>query len=175
MTTATEITILTADQIKAARADFIELLTDAVDNGASVGFIAPLAYQIAENYWMRIERQVEVGQRIVIAALAGDRVAGSVQLGLDEPLNGLHRAELQKLFIHRDFRRQGLATRLLTAAETAAQDRGRTLLVLDTERGSGAESLYEKSGYVRAGIIPEYALNHEGKVLIDTVVFYKRL
>jgi len=169
------IQVLTASQIYNVRVELIALLTDTVDHGASVSFIAPLDPQIAENYWLKIEKAVEAGQRIVIAALVADRVAGSVQLGLDQPPNGLHRADVQKMLVHRDFRRQGLATRLLAAAEQAARDAGRTLLVLDTERGGAAEPLYEKSGYQRVGVIPAYALNSDGTALIDTVVFYKQL
>ena len=49
------------------------------------------------------------------------------------------------------------------------------LLVLDTERGSNAEQLYQRVGYTRVGVIPQFALNHDGSQLIDTVLFYKQL
>jgi hypothetical protein len=58
--------------------------------------------------------------------------------------------------------------------EESARAAGRTLLVLDTEQGSVAEKLYEKCGYTRAGVIPQYALSADGS-LITTVVFYKLL
>jgi hypothetical protein len=47
--------------------------------------------------------------------------------------------------------------------------------VLDTERDSAGEKLYAQVGYVRAGIIPKFAQNHDGSALIDAVLFYKLL
>jgi ribosomal protein S18 acetylase RimI-like enzyme len=81
---------------------------------------------------------------------------------------------VQKLLVRTGFRNRGIARALLSAAEEAARAAGRTLLVLDTEQGSVAERLYEKCGYTRSGVIPQYALNAEG-ALITTVVFYKLL
>ncbi len=53
--------------------------------------------------------------------------------------------------------------------------RDRSLLVLDTEGGSAGERLYERVGYTRVGVIPGFALNHNGSTLIDAVFFYKLL
>ena len=39
-------------------------------------------------------------------------------------------------------------------AERVATARGRTLLTLDTAEEGGAAGLYERLGYVRAGVIP---------------------
>jgi GNAT superfamily N-acetyltransferase len=97
-----------------------------------------------------------------------------VQLALVTKQNGLHRAEVQKLLVHTDFRQRGIARALMSAVEEAARAVGRTLLVLDTEQGSIAEQLYERCGYARSGIIPHYALSTDGS-LITTVVFYKLL
>ena len=48
-------------------------------------------------------------------------------------------------------------------AEDAAAGLGRTLLVLDTRAGDPCGRLYEKLGYVRAGVIPGYALSPAGR------------
>jgi ribosomal protein S18 acetylase RimI-like enzyme len=97
-----------------------------------------------------------------------------VQLALATKENGRHRAEVQKLLVHTRFRRRGIARSLMSAVEKAALRMGRTLLVLDTEEGSPAERPYEKCGYARAGIIPQYARSAEGS-LISTVIFYRLL
>jgi GNAT superfamily N-acetyltransferase len=82
---------------------------------------------------------------------------------------------VQKVLVLSEFRRRGVGRLLMQALDDEARRAGRTLLVLDTERGSGAEMLYEQMGYQRAGIIPGYALNHDGTRKVDTVLFYREL
>jgi hypothetical protein len=62
---------------------------------------------------------------------------------------------------------------VLRAAEDAARDARRTLLVLDTASGD-AERLYARSGWQRVGSIPDYALMPDGAPCA-TAVYYKRL
>jgi hypothetical protein len=61
----------------------------------------------------------------------------------------------------------------MEAAEAAAQEAGKTLLVLDTA-SPDAERLYHRLGWQQVGVIPDYALWPDGRP-VDTVVFYKRL
>jgi hypothetical protein len=63
---------------------------------------------------------------------------------------------------------------LMRAAEEAALAAGRTVLVLDTVTGSEAERLYQRMGWTRVGVVPDYALWPDGR-LCDTTFFYKRL
>ncbi len=105
----------------------------------------------------------------------GDRVVGCVHLVLAMQPNGRHRAEVQKVLVLNSARRQGIATRLMYAIEDEARAVGRHTLVLDTERYSAGEKLYERVGYTRVGVIPQFALDSTGSQLIDTVFFYKLL
>lgn len=165
-----------AADIRAHQAEFVDLLCDTVDNGASVNFIAPLDPAFAAAFWEKVAAAVEAGERIVIAALDADqRVVGSAQLALAMQPNGVHRAEVQKVFVHSRARKQGIGQQLMTRLESEARTANRSLLVLDTERGSDAERLYTRAGYTRVGVIPQFALNHDGTMLIDTVLFYKLL
>lgn len=166
---------LSADEIRAEKRRLVELLRDAVDNGASINFIAPLDTDIANAYWERVAGEVESGARVVVIAEEGVQIVGCVHLALATQPNGQHRAEVQKVLTHSSARRRGIATTLMTAIEHEALSIGRFLLVLDTERDSSGEKLYERVGYVRAGIIPKFARNHDGSALIDTVLFYKLL
>ena len=63
---------------------------------------------------------------------------------------------------------------LMRAAESAARQEGKTVLVLDTVTGGDAERLYERLGWIRSGIIPNYALWPQGGYC-DTTVFYREL
>jgi ribosomal protein S18 acetylase RimI-like enzyme len=71
-------------------------------------------------------------------------------------------------------RHRGIASALLQAAEHAAVERGRWLLVLDTAVDEGASGLYERMGFKLSGIIPEYALRPHGG-LTGTMIYWKRL
>jgi ribosomal protein S18 acetylase RimI-like enzyme len=97
-----------------------------------------------------------------------------VQLILSLPENQPHRAEVAKMLVHRRARRHGLGEDLMRAAESAAREAGRTLLVLDTVTGADAERLYARLGWQRVGEIPNYALWPNGG-FCSTTVFYRDL
>lgn len=103
----------------------------------------------------------------------GHGICGTVQLILGQPENQPHRAELAKMLVHRRARRQGLGAALVKAAEAAARDCGKTLLVLDTASDT-AERLYQSCGWVRVGAIPGYALIPRGG-LCATTLYYRTL
>lgn len=166
--------MLTAARARALFPDLVALLRDAVDNGASVGFLPPLADGEAHAYWDRIIGDLTAGQRVLIVALEEGHVVGGGQLALESRPNGRHRAEVQKVLVRTDYRRRGIAHILMLALEEAARARERSLLVLDTRQGDDAERLYTRLGYTRAGVIPQYALNGDGG-RDATVIFYKLL
>jgi acetyltransferase len=169
-----EVKRLSGQLAKAALPELVALLQDCVNGGSSVGFIPPLSSGTAEEYWLETLAEIAQGKRLLLVSTEAGKITGSVQLALATKQNGLHRAEVQKLLVHTRFRNRGIARLLMTALDDMAREEGRTLLVLDTERGSVAEKLYEKCGYTRAGVIPRYALDATGS-MIDTVVFYKLL
>jgi len=163
---------LSEQQAKPLLPQLIGLLQDSVGNGASVGFLPPLEFDVAEKYWLETLNEVSQGKRLLLVSNENGNVLGMVQLALVTKPNALHRAEVQKLVVHTRFRNRGIARALMRAAEDSARKEGRTLLVLDTEQGSTAEELYVKYGYTRAGVIPHYALGAD-RSFISTVVFYK--
>jgi ribosomal protein S18 acetylase RimI-like enzyme len=153
---------------------FTSLLQDAVESGASIGFLPPLPDEKAATYWAEVEESLSTRNRVLLAVIWEDQVAGCVQLDLATKPNALHRAEVMKLMVHRRMRQRGIGRALMLAAEDAARSLSRTLLVLDTRRGDVSERLYEKLGYQRAGTIPEYARSASGE-LHDTVIFFKKV
>ena len=89
------------------------LLHACVHAGASINFVLPFDKADAEAFWRsKVLPDVERGGRIVQVAEADGRVVGSVQLAIDMPPNQPHRAELNKLMVHPDHRRRGIARRL---------------------------------------------------------------
>jgi GNAT superfamily N-acetyltransferase len=151
-----------------------DLLVDSVNDGASVGFMAPLARDKALAFWRRVADGVAAGERAILIAEDGTGIVGTVHLILALPENQPHRADLTKMLVHPRARRRGIGAALMAAAEGMARDCGRTLLVLDTVTGSDADRLYARLGWVRVGEIPDFALLAKGG-LWGTMVFYKRL
>jgi len=153
--------------------ELAEVLIDCVDGGASVSFMHPLPRDRAVAFWRRVADDVAAGQCALLVADDAGGLCGTVQLILDQPENQPHRAELVKMLVHRRARRQGLGAALMRAAEATARECGKSLLVLDTA-SDDAERLYQRMGWVRVGVIPDYALLPRGG-LCGTTVYYRNL
>ena len=153
-----------------------ELLIDCVAGGASVSFMWPLPHDKALLFWRGVIDSAQRGERIVLVAQdrATGALVGTVQLIFAAADNQPHRADVAKMLVARRARRRGLGAALMQAAERAASDAGRTLLVLDTVTDGDAERLYTRLGWQRVGVIPGYALWPNGG-LCDTTYFYKTL
>ena len=152
--------------------DLAALLVDAVDSGAAVSFLAPLPLETAEIWWRRTLEAADI-RAVFLVKRDADGIAGSVQLHPAWAPYQPHRADIAKLLVHRRCRRLGLGAQLMKAAEDAARAAGFRLLTLDAKRGTAAEHLYRKLGWVVAGTIPDYALDTDGRTPHDTVVFFK--
>src|SRR5215831_11861648 len=150
--------------------DLVALLQDAVESGASVGFLPPLSRDAAAGYWDSVFADLDAGHRLLLGALDGSRLVGSVQLELARKSNASHRAEVQRLLVFRSARRQGIGEALMRRLHELARQHGRALLVLDTREGDPSELLYRKLGYTKAGMIPGYARSADGT--LDATAFY---
>lgn len=152
-----------------------DVLLDCVEGGASVSFMWPLPRERALQFWRGVAEGVARGERVLIVAEDADgHLVGTAQLVLAQPDNQPHRADVAKMLVHRRARRRGLAQRLLAALEQEALAEGKTVLVLDTVTGGDAERLYERSGWQRVGVIPNYALMPDGRPCATTY-FHKQL
>lgn len=150
-----------------------DVLHDVVEGGASVSFMHPFTREKAIAFWRSVARGVEAGERAIVIAEDDRGICGTAQLLLALPENQPHRADLAKMLVHRRARRRGIGAAVLQAAEDVARELGKTLLVLDTA-SADAERLYERAGWVKVGVIPDYALLPEGG-FCDTIVYYRRL
>jgi GNAT superfamily N-acetyltransferase len=150
-----------------------EVLIDCVEGGASVSFMSPLTRDRAVGFWREIAADVARGARALVVAEDADGVCGTAQLAFAPFENQPHRADLLKMLVHRRARRQGVGAALLRAAEETARECGKTLLVLDTASDE-AERLYQREGWVRVGVIPDFALLPQGG-LCDTTIYYRKI
>ncbi|WP_437887643.1 N-acetyltransferase family protein [Phytobacter sp. V91] len=175
MTTSSSPRALSADEILLHIDELCEVLENCVQGGASVSFMLPFDREKSRPFWQQVAQSVARGERLVLVdEIDGQGIVGTVQLILSQPDNQPHRADVAKLLVHDRARRKGIAGRLMTALETLAQDQGKTVLVLDTSTGSGAETFYSQCGWQKVGVIPRYALMPDGE-MTGTTVFYKFL
>lgn len=154
-------------------AELTQVLLDCVEGGASVSFMLPLDRGAADAFWRGVAAGVARGERTLIVAEDDGVIVGTVQLITDMPPNQPHRADVAKLLVHRRARGTGVGRRLMEALHEAARLQRRTLLVLDTASAT-AGRLYERLGWQRAGVVPDYALLPDGG-LCATTFFYKRI
>lgn len=166
--------VLDAPAAASAERRLAEILVACVQAGAAVSFLPPLAPDVAGGFYRRAAADVAAGRKILLAGWVDGALSGTVMLDVATPANQPHRAEVQKLLVHPDVRRRGLARALMLRAELEAARAGRTLLTLDTRADDHAEGLYRDLGWTEAGRIPGYALNADGSTHA-TVLFYKNL
>ena len=151
--------VLSAAQILSRIDELSDVLERCVNDGASISFMLPFNREKSEPFWMNVAQSVSLG---------------TVQLIIDQPENQPHRADVAKLLVHPSARRGGLARELMNELESCARQQGKTLLVLDTATGSGAELFYHNCGWKKVGVIPDYAQMPDG-TLTGTTLFYKTL
>jgi acetyltransferase len=161
------------DNISQDKDTLCELLIDAVESGAAVGFLPPFAKWQAESYWENLNAQLSTS-RLLFAAYSGNRLVGCVQLDLAQMPSARHRAEVQNIFVFRNRRGEGIGKLLMKAVEVKAREIDRRLLIADARMGDVAEHLLQRLDYNRVGIIPEYTKSADGS-LHATVIFCKYL
>jgi GNAT superfamily N-acetyltransferase len=169
--TQTALSTRRADTLTAGeRAALADVLIACVDEGASLGFHAPLAPALAHTWWDGFPRS---GVILLVAEQDG-RIVGTVQLHDAESANGAHRGEVAKLLVHPAWRRRGIARALMRQLEDEARAMGKLLLVLDTREGDPSNDLYAALGYIAGGRIPNWARDASG-ALSPTIFWYKEL
>jgi len=166
---------LAAAGVEARRPALVALLRDAVESGASIGFLPPMAETEAAAYWDTVAAGLGEGSRVVLAAHDSELgLVGSGQLELAMRANAGQRAEVAKVMVHRRARRRGIGRALMLALEDHARRLGRTTIILDTRQGDPSEVLYRAVGWTFAGTIPRYARSATG-TLDATALYYKLL
>ena len=163
---------LNADETLRAAPALGAVLKDCVDGGASVSFMADLTLAQAVAFWEQAAAAQVGDGRAVVVAEDDQGLLGVIQVVPAGAPNQPHRGDVAKMLVHRRARRRGAAQALLAAAENAGRDLGLSLLVLDTVSGGDAERLYARLGWVRVGVIPNYALAPDGEPC-STTYFYK--
>src|SRR5712692_3728436 len=96
--------------------DLAALMLDAIDSGASVGFLASCDRDRAERWWHDTITTAD-DRWIFLVARDPQGILGTVQLRPAWAPNQQHRGEIAKLLVHRRARRQRVGTALMEAIE----------------------------------------------------------
>jgi ribosomal protein S18 acetylase RimI-like enzyme len=158
-----DIEILDAERAARHLDRLAAILKESVEDGALVGFILPFEMDDARAYWCGVIQSVAAGERLLLCALVGGELAGTVQLYLSPEPNAPHRAEVYKLLVRMDCRRRGIGEALMLAAEREARRQERTLLLLDTAQGSASERIYRRLGWQEIGTVPRHFVDPHGE------------
>lgn len=97
---------LDAEAYRAAIPGLAELIVDVVDGGSSVNFLAGVTPAEAAAWWEARVESVAGGQTTAFVATSARRILGSALLIRATQANAPHRAEIAKVLVHRDARRQ---------------------------------------------------------------------
>lgn len=147
------------------RADELgRLLVDAVNGGATLGYLPPLDRDHAWAHWVEVARAVAAGPVKLLVLEQGAEIVGSVQLREAQHPNARHRAEVAQLMVRSLHRQKGYGRRLMLAAQELAQVQGRTTLVLDTRSGDRSERLFRALGWLKSGEVPGHTRSADGSL-----------
>ena len=152
----------------------LEMLCEAINGGAPMGFIAPVRPETTREYWMSIRDELMAGTRLLLAAFDDERVVASGQLYLSAFPAYRHRAGIEKVFVASDMRGRGVGRALLGKLHLLAHARGRSLVYLSTRQGTPAEEFYRRLGYREAGVFPGFGMGPAGQ-RYNAVAFYRDL
>ena len=102
-----------------------EILHAIVHIGAGVSFVVPYSLDDARGFWRdRVLPGVHAGTKRVLVAREDGRIVGTVQLELGMPPNQRHRAEVNKMLVHPDRQRRGIARAADGGARAGGPRRG---------------------------------------------------
>jgi len=154
--------------------DLATLLASTVESGAGVSFLKPFTKEEAATFFeTKIFPAVLVDEIILFIAFDGKAVCGTVQLHIAMLPNQPHRCEVAKMMVSQKYQKRGIAHQLMQQLEEKARSLGKALIMLDTVPDSPAEHLYKKMGFVRAGVVPYFAVSTDGSGYDATAYMYK--
>lgn len=153
--------------------DLCDATIQAIEAGGGFGWVTPPPREVLERYWRGV---MAVPERTLFVGRLDGVIVGSAQLVRPFKSNEAQQfaATLATSFIAPWARGHGLARKLTLAVEDKARAEGFAQLNLDVrETQQAAIQLYEKLGYVRWGVNPNYALL--GERMLKGYYYYKPL
>ena len=130
----------------------LEMMTDA-----HVGQVAELEKICFSDPWSEksVASELKNPLSLWLVAVDGNRVAGYIG---SQSVEG--EADVMNVAVHPDYRRQGIARRLVEGLVAALKEKGVYSLALEVRASNApAISLYERLGFSQVGLRPNYYRN----------------
>jgi ribosomal protein S18 acetylase RimI-like enzyme len=149
-------------------------------------FAPPITLERRLKWWHARIAEMAAGERVIFLLIEwganpsdppGELLAGLVMLSLRSGLpseTGPHRAVVETLLVAAKYRRRGGAKLLMRELEAEALRRGKYLLLCDAMTHKDNQKKFEGLGFIKAGTVPGFALDSEGKVR-DSELYYKHI
>jgi len=141
----------------------VRLLELSIDDDAILGINQTLSDEAVEYYRSDLKKQIEAGTlKLMIAVNENEEVIlnclfkGSIQNTTK------HIFDLQKGFIHPQYRHTGLLPKAMLFIAKTAKAQGVDVLTLDVRDGTPAHKLWKRVGFKTFGIMDDYS-RYEGK------------
>ena len=168
--------VVAPQDFAAVETSLAEIVADGVNGGAAISFMQPYSRDDGRRFWVdEVFPDVARGACVLFVAYLDGAVVGTVQMDIGLRPNQPHRCEVAKMIVHSRARRKGVGRALMRALEAHAKSLGKTLITLDTRTGDRAETLYASVGFQRAGVIPNYAYDPDGRARHGTTYMYKEI
>ncbi|KAJ4393538.1 hypothetical protein N0V93_002750 [Gnomoniopsis smithogilvyi] len=169
--------LLTTEDIGAYLPSLCSLLQACVNpdpSSSSIGFLAPLSEEDAEEYWMTVGLKLGKAHHLfVLTDEADHEVLATVQLITVLKATHKHRGEVSKLLVRPSAQRRGLGELMIDHVETfAREEMGMQLLTLDTNTTTAARDFYKSTGWIEWGACPDYAAFADGK--LGSATFFRK-
>jgi len=130
-----------------------------------------------EEVEARIRRSLDVleqGLGIQLLAAVDEVVVGTVSLIRSPHPMLAHRAQLDDLIVHGQYRRRGIARRLLEESRAYAESMAVEILEVSCRAGTVAEQVYRRLGFVEYGRLPRGIIEPWGdRNVFDVVYLYQ--
>jgi GNAT superfamily N-acetyltransferase len=151
---------LTPDHAMAYKALMLHAYGQAADSFTST----PQERALHPDSWWRRRIADPAGLSVVWGAFADQVLVGTVSLELSGRAKTRHKALVVAMFVHENFRGQGLARQLMQAVVQHGRARqGLRLLQLEVTQGNAAaERLYQSLGFQAYGLEPMAVLTADG-------------
>jgi ribosomal protein S18 acetylase RimI-like enzyme len=154
------VSLLTATHAMAYKALMLHAYEQAADSFTST----PQERALEPDSWWHGRIDDPSGLTWVWGAFAGAELVGTVAVEYGAKTKTRHKGLIVAMFVHENFRGQGLARKLMRAAiEHGIARQGLLVLQLEVTQGNApAEKLYKSLGFVPFGVEPMAVWTPEG-------------
>ena len=144
---------VTSEQVDEA----IQLMNTVANEEMTVGYCQTLSKQQEEVYKSWIHAQMEGDDSYLLVGTVEGRLVSIAALNQPSGENNRHLVTALRAIIHPDYRGRVTVKAGLLALAEKAREIGAEIMLLDSTKGSRAESTWKHFGFIQYGELPFYS------------------